>query len=124
MTISYFGDFGKTKRFLMQNFDSIAHTILNRYGRSGVRALRAATPARTGKTASSWSYEIIKTDNKYELAFNNANVNRGQNVAILIQYGHGTATGGYVPPTDYINPAMSDVFKALGEEIVRSLNNG
>lgn len=124
MTISYFGDFGKTKRFLMQNFDSIAHTILNRYGRRGVRALQAATPARTGKTARSWSYEIIKTDNKYELAFNNANVNRGQNIAILIQYGHGTATGGYVPPTDYINPAISDVFKALGEEIVRSLNNG
>ena len=85
---------------------------------------RAATPARTGKTASSWSYEIIKADNKYELTFNNANVNRGENIAILIQYGHGTATGGYVPPTDYINPALSDIFKSLGEEIVRSLNNG
>lgn len=124
MTISYFGDLGKTKRFLMQNFDDLAHTILNRYGRRGVRALQAATPTRTGKTASSWSYEIIKTGNTYELAFNNANVNRGENIAILIQYGHGTATGGYVPPTDYINPALSDVFKSLGEEIVRSLNNG
>ena len=108
----------------MRNFDTIAHTILDRHGRRGVRALRAATPARTGKTASSWSYEIVKTDNKYELTFNNANVNRGENIAILIQYGHGTATGGYVPPTDYINPALSDIFKSLGEEIVRSLNNG
>lgn len=124
MTISYFGDLGKTKRFLMQNFDTLAHTILNRYGRRGVRALQAATPARTGKTARSWGYEIIKADNKYELTFNNANVNRGENIAILIQYGHGTATGGYVPPTDYINPALSDIFKSLGEEIVRSLNNG
>lgn len=124
MTISYFGDLGKTKRFLMQNFDRFAHGLLNRYGRRGVRALQAATPTRTGKTASSWSYEIIKADNKYELTFNNANVNRGENIAILIQYGHGTATGGYVPPTDYINPALSDIFKALGEEIVRSLNNG
>lgn len=124
MTISYFGDLGKTKRFLMQNFDRFAHALLSKYGRRGVRALQAATPTRTGKTASSWSYEIIKTGNKYELTFNNANVNRGENIAILIQYGHGTATGGYVPPTDYINPALSDIFKSLGEEIVRSLNNG
>lgn len=124
MLVSYRGDLGKTKNFLMRNIDSIAFRILHSYGRRGVLALQSATPKETGKTASLWSYDVAKTTEGHELRFNNSNINKGENIAILIQYGHGTATGGYVPPTDYINPALESVFKRLADEIVRAINNG
>ena len=91
--------------------------MLQTYGPIGVQALASATPERSGKTASSWSYSITSSNGSTKISWTNSNVNEGVPIAIIIQYGHGTGTGGYVPPVDYINPAMRPVFDDVEQRI-------
>jgi len=91
--------------------------ILNRYGVAGVKALSSATPRNSGKTADSWYYTIEIGESKSVLSFCNSNVNNGENIAVLIQYGHGTGWGGYVVGNDYINPALRPLVEQIAEEM-------
>lgn len=91
--------------------------ILNKYGELGVQALSQATPIDSGETASSWSYEIQNANGDYTISFLNSNVNAGVNIAIILQYGHGTRNGGYVQGRDYINPAIKGVFDDMVNEL-------
>lgn len=99
-------------------------SLYKRYGEAGVEALAKATPKDTGVTASSWYYEIENTKGGVIINWLNSNVNDGVVIAVIIQMGHGTGTGGYVKGTDYINPAMKKVFEdianSLWEEVSRS----
>lgn len=105
------GDFSKTLKFFNRAKKFDIKPILEKYGQAGVDALREATPKDTGKTANSWSYEIEIGDNQSTIRWLNSNVvNDWANVAVLIQYGHGTRNGGYVEGRDYINPAMKPIF--------------
>ena len=90
---------------------------MEQYAQLGVEALREATPIDTGETANSWDYDLKVTKNEAQITWTNSNTNKGENIAILIQYGHGTGTGGYVMGQDYINPAMRSVFEKIIEEI-------
>lgn len=84
---------------------------------SGVSALKAATPARTGVTAASWSTTVLIRTSGAKITWNNSHINKGFNVAAGIQYGHGTGTGGYVQGEDYINPAMANIFKMIADSV-------
>lgn len=90
---------------------------LEEYGRMGVDALADATPVRSGLTAGSWSYKITQTPNKIIIDWENSNRNNNIPIALLIQYGHGTGTGGYVTGIDYINPVMEPIFKGIVDDI-------
>ena len=90
--------------------------ILDKYGREGVEALSAATPVDSGKTASSWKYDIEHSSRGASISFSNTNINKGVNIAIILQYGHGTRNGGYVQGRDYINPAIQPVFDRIVNE--------
>lgn len=116
MRITCSGDFSKTLKFLnhLQHKDYL--NILAEYGRRGVEILRAATPVDTGKTADSWYYEIENGRNETVISWCNRNVNEGVVIAAIIQYGHGTGWGTYIPGIDYINPAMKPVFDDLANE--------
>lgn len=107
------GDFAITKEFLTRMKSPFVIPILKKYGEKGVQALAEATPKDTGTTASSWSYEILQTKNGYTLAWNNANVSDHVNIAMILQYGHGTRNGGYVQGVDYINPALVPLFEGI-----------
>lgn len=104
------GDFSKTKRFLEKTKNAIKVGELDKYGRAGVAALSSATPVDSGKTASSWYYEIERQNGKVIIHFNNSNIVNGVPIAIILQYGHGTGTGGWVEGRDYINPAIQPIF--------------
>lgn len=118
------GDFKETIQFLKKASEGKYLDALNRYGQQGVEALRAATPKDTGLTADSWSYEVF-TDAKYGsvgIAWSNSHVEKGwANIAILLQYGHGTRNGGYVKGQDYINPAIRPIFDAIAENVWKEL---
>lgn len=103
-------DFSKTKRFLEKSKNAVKLGELDKYGRAGVAALSFATPIDSGKTASSWYYEIEHQNGKIIIHFNNSNIVNGVPIAIILQYGHGTGTGGWVEGRDYINPAIQPVF--------------
>ena len=111
------GSFNKTEQFLKKANKASKTINLSKYGEKGVAALQAATPTRTGITASSWYYKIEKSGSKITLSFLNSNVNRGVPIAIILQYGHGTNNGGWVQGRDYINPALRPVFDEMVQAI-------
>lgn len=122
MGIIQTGDWRKTTDFLKHITPLKVDSILDKYGRMGVQALKAATPVRTGKTASSWFYEIVKNQNETSIQWSNSNVNKGVNIAIIIQMGHGTRNGGYVVGRDYINPALAPIFDQMADEIFKEVS--
>lgn len=115
------GDFSKLTRYLERAKESVRLGILDKYGREGVAALASATPVESGLTANSWSYEITRTQNSATINFYNSHVNNGVPIAIILQYGHGTGTGGWVQGRDYINPAIQPVFDNLVNEAWREV---
>ena len=109
------GDFKKVNKFLERALNVVHLGQLDEYGKRGVEALAAATPKESGETANSWQYQIIRSDGKVSIDFYNTNVNDGVNIAIILQYGHGTKNGGYVAGRDYINPAIQPVFDEIAD---------
>lgn len=106
------------KRLLKKDYMS----ILEKYAQQGVEALSAATPVDTGLAASSWSYEITENKEGIVISWNNSDIEGYVNVAIILQYGHGTRNGGWVAGRDYINPALQPLFdkmaKAVWKEVI------
>lgn len=111
------GSFENTNKFLAYLQNREMFNSLEGYGRKGVDALENATPTDTGLTARSWRYKIIKDRGRYTIEWYNTNIQNGSNIAILIQYGHGTGTGGWVQGRDYINPAIQPVFDQIANEV-------
>lgn len=109
------GDFSKTLKYLGKLKNPIKTDMLDKYGREGVAALSSATPVDTGLTASSWYYKITKTNTDITISYCNSNLEDGVPIAIILQYGHGTGTGGWVQGRDYINPAIRPIFDKLAE---------
>lgn len=110
------GDFSKVTGWLEHVKESFSQGILDKYGKLGVEALRNATPVDTGLTASSWYYEITNENGRAVIEYHNSNVNNHVNIALILQYGHGTGTGGWVEGRDYINPALQPIFDQFAEE--------
>lgn len=116
IVITHRGSFKNTERLFQKLSRFEISNVLNKYGAMGVEALSAATPVRTGETSSSWRYEVERTGNRYVVSWSNSHVNQGVNIALILQLGHGTGTGGYVAGRDYINPAIQPLFDAMAEE--------
>lgn len=115
------GDLSKTTRFLERAKEIARLGVLDKYGREGVAALASATPTESGTTANSWFYEIEHSAGSSTIRFNNSNINKGVPIAIILQYGHGTGTGGWVEGRDYINPAIQPVFDRIVQEVWREV---
>lgn len=120
--VKHRGNFKNTESFFRKVSEARYLRILEKYGREGVEALASATPVRTGKTAASWSYEIAQTSGGYSITWNNSNVNNGVNIALILQYGHGTGTGGYVEGIDYINPALRPIFDNIADSAWKEIS--
>ncbi len=110
------GDFSKLTRFLEKAKEPVRPGDLDKYGRAGVAALASATPVDSGLTAKSWCYEITDRDGKIAISFRNANIQNGVPIAIILQYGHATGTGGWVQGRDYINPAIQPIFDQIAND--------
>lgn len=111
------GDFSKAYGFIERVKEVFNRGVFDEYGRMGVDALREATPKRTGKTSESWYYKIKRGSKAVSIEWCNSNSNNGENIAVLIQYGHATKQGAYVRGRDYINPAMKEVFEKIASEL-------
>ena len=117
------GDFPKLTNFLEKAKRAVNLSLLDRYGREGVAALASATPVDSGLTADSWSYEIVRRDGSVTINFNNSNIQNGVPIAIILQYGHATGTGGWVEGRDYINPAIRPIFDRLANDAWKEVTN-
>ena len=115
------GDFSKTTKFLKRLKQDVSISTFEKYGEKGVAALASATPVDSGLTASSWYYKIEKTNSSISLLFCNSNIQNGVPIAVILQYGHGTGTGGWVEGRDYINPAIQPVFHSIANDAWREV---
>lgn len=110
------GDFTKTEKFLKKSLGRDWLNVLEKYAIEGVRALADATPKKTGETAASWNYEIIQNNGSVSIVWKNSHIEKGYaNIALMLQYGHGTGNGGYVVGRDYINPALQPIFDKMAD---------
>lgn len=114
--VTHKGNFAKTTRYFQRLKQTARISSLEKYGRKGVEALASATPTDTGLTASSWGYNIQRTKDSATINFTNSNIQNGVPIAIILQYGHGTGTGGWVQGRDYINPAIQPIFDQIAND--------
>lgn len=119
--ISERGDFSEIEKYLKKQKNM--KVILEKYAQKGVEVLARNTPKRTGRTANSWAYTIEEDGKGYKITWMNSNISEGYPIALLIQYGHGTRNGGYVQGTDYINPAIGEIFEEFITEIWREVSS-
>lgn len=117
------GDLAKTQSFLKRT-QKLTYSDLDKFGVKGVEALKRATPVDTGLTANSWYYRIIRNRDSVSIQWLNSNVQDGVPIAIILQYGHGTGTGGFVKGIDYINPSIRPIFDQIAENVWREVRKG
>ncbi len=115
----------RTQTFLakMQALDADIRSSCESAGQRGVAALAAATPVESGLTAASWSYEVVTENGSTSIYWLNTNTFSGANVAILLQYGHSTGTGGWVSGRDYINPAIQSIFDDIANDVWKKVTS-
>lgn len=124
ISISSSGSFKNTEAFLNKVAKLDLRSVLNSYGAEGVRALSAATPVRSGLAAQSWAYKIQTSGGSASITWYNTDVESGFPVAIMLQYGYSTGTGGYVRGRDYINPAMRPIFDKIADGVWKEVTRG
>jgi hypothetical protein len=117
------GNFNKTEKFLSAMRRAEMFSVLETYGKEGVAALAAATPTESGETAGAWDYKVSKSSGRATIEWTNSHVVNGVPIAIILQYGHGTGTGGYVQGRDYINPAIKPVFDKIADRAWKAVTS-
>ncbi len=109
------GDFKKSRNFLKKLLRLDFNSILKKYAQEGVDALSSATPVDTGRTAASWYYEIVQEEGRVSIFWGNSNLDQNVPIAVVLDYGHGTANGGYVQGRHYISPAIQPIFDKIAD---------
>ena len=122
MNITESGDFkdldSYLKRVIKKSSDKqqaveLATSIVDR--------LRQDTPKRSGLTADSWDFKISSSSKGIVIEILNNNNNGPINIAKIIHFGHGTGTGGYVPPQPYIVSSIDAVYNKKINSILTDL---
>jgi hypothetical protein len=122
ITITQKGSFANVERYLSRLKQEEAYKILDKYGNLGMVALSNATPTESGETAASWYYTIVSRKGYHSIRWHNRHIEDGVPIAVILQYGHGTGTGGYVEGRDYIMPAIRPVFDQIVADVWREVN--
>lgn len=124
ISFSSTGNFSKTQKFLSVIRQGSLFRTMDSAGRQGVNALRSATPERTGKAAAAWSYKVVNTPGKHSIYWTNSDVDsEGTPIVVLLQYGHGTGTGGYVQGHDFINGAIKPIMDRIAEDVWKAVTS-
>ena len=117
------GSFDNTDAFLKAMQDFVIDRQLNHLAQEGMYALAATTPRDSGLTAQSWGYQVRRQGTNVTITWTNDSKNKGFPVAVMLQYGYGTGTGGYVSGRDYINPTMRPVFDRIADGVWREVRS-
>lgn len=121
ITFTEKGSFKNTEKYLSKLKTEQVFAVLSKYGSLGVNALSNATPTDTGLTAESWYFDVEQRKGYYSIRWHNRHIVNGLPIAVLLQYGHGTGTGGYVQGRDYIMPAIRPIFDQIAAEAWREV---
>lgn len=116
LSVTSSGDFSRTQQFLSKIFRTNVRSRLESIGSQGVQALSAATPKSSGATAAAWGYQITHDGGSWTISWTNSNINKGVPIAIILEYGHATGTGGWVRGRSYIPRAIKPVMDRLADD--------
>lgn len=123
ISVKVLGSFNQVESLLKKLAKLNVAAIMNASGQEGVSALANATPTDTGVAAHSWSYKVSSSGGVYVITWTNSDIENGFPVVIMLQYGHGTGTGGYVAGIDFINPAMKPVFDRIASNVWKAVTS-
>ena len=123
ITLVQKGNFKKTNSFIEKALEFVRLGELDKYGRQGVKALAEATPIDSGETSQSWYYKIERNKSSVSIVWCNSHVENGCNIAVILQYGHGTRNGGWVQGRDYINPAIQPLFDKIADKAWKEVSS-
>lgn len=123
ITVRQKGNFQRLKSYLTVECDAKQKNVLNLEGVAGKAALMSATPVRTGLTRASWHYTIVRTRKGYKLSWYNTNESGGVPVVVLIEYGHGTPSGKYVPARPFVKQAIRPVMARFSSILRQEVKN-
>lgn len=124
VSFSSSGDWSKTQRWLASIQRGQFFRALEQYAQRGTDALKSATPVDSGLTSESWQHRVQAGPGSAKITWTNSNIHEGVNIAVILQFGHGTGTGGYVQGRDYINPAMQPIFDQIANDVWRAVTSG
>ena len=124
ISVTTSGSFGNTEKFLKKLLKGDIYNGLEPLAQRGVAALASATPVDSGLAADSWTFTIERSKGSCQISWNNFDVENGFPVAIMLQYGYATGTGGYVAGQDYINPAIRPVFDEIADKVWKAVTSG
>lgn len=123
ISVSTSGSFDQTRKYLQKLARGDFYAGLDSLAREGADALARATPLESGLAARSWDYKIERSGASLTITWLNTDVEEGFPVAVMLQYGYSTGTGGYVAGVDYINPAMKPVFDRIEAAVRKAVTS-
>lgn len=117
------GSFKKTFSFMSKSYKIPSDKILDKIGKETVERLRIESPSE--EVAKGWSYSIIRDNkNRISLNFNNSCVTtEGDNMAIILENGHATMDGKWVPGYNFIKGPIEDAYKKIKSYTREELDN-
>lgn len=118
------GSHSKMESFLKNALKVNVRAIMDSCGKQGVLALASATPVESGRASHSWDYHTTAKDGVHSIVWTNSDVENGFPVVIMLQYGYGTGTGGYVQGHDFINPAIRPIFDQIADKVWKAVISG
>lgn len=122
VNVKYKGDLKNTFKFLKSNSKKINMSTIELFVTKCIKQLTEATPVKTGLTSKSWSYTIKRDKQGVTVTIENSNIQNGLNIAILIDTGHATKDGSYIPGLHYISPIVNNTFKEIIDNAWKELN--
>lgn len=123
LSVTSSGDFSRTQQFLAKILKPDVRSRLEQYGQAGVQALASATPTESGATAASWGYVIDYKNGTWSIAWTNSNRNKGVPIAIILEHGHATGTGGWVRGRSYIPRAIQPIMDRIADDVWKVVTN-
>lgn len=112
------GSFNHTENFLDALINRRYMKNLTKLADIGKKQLEVATPVDTGNMKASWGYEIISELDGVTISWVNSDVTHyDYPIALLVKYGHAAANGSYVPPNDFVTPAITPVIEAISDNV-------
>lgn len=117
LSVTSSGDFSKTQQFLAKIIKPDIRSRLEAYGQQGVQALAAATPQDRGTTAAAWGYSIEYKGGVWGISWTNTHRNKGVPIAIILEYGHATGTGGWVRGRSYIPRTIKPIMDKIADDV-------
>jgi hypothetical protein len=123
ISASVSGSTKRTEDFLRKMASGNIYAGIDQAAQEGVAALASATPIDSGLASSSWGFEIQRTSKSCTITWTNNDVENGFPVAIMLQYGYATGTGGYVHGYDYINPAIRPIFDKIADKVWKAVTS-